>query len=324
MKHILLYIILTNSLIAGAQQLPLYSQYMFNPLVYNPSFAGNEGTSIINLTAREQWVGIPGAPKYHSASFHGRLKKHFNLVQNVMKKAGMNVSSGNVGLGGNIYNDRFGLTLRTGAQFAYAYHIYIKKTQLSFGLALNLFQMRLDRNSAITVDEIEPVLLSDNARSIFVPDANVGISLKNRKYFLGLSVVSLMQSLAKMGNDNLFSYQLMRHYYLTGGLNFYSGNYTIRPSLLLKTTEKFDFKIDMQTDVSCLVYYKERFWGGMTYRTNGDIIAMMGLSFQSFLVGYAFDCPTSRIVRNSYGTHELSVSYVLGNISRRIKSSERL
>ena len=49
-----------------AQQEPTYSQYMLNPFLINPAAAGSEGTTSVNLTGREQWVGINGAPSTYT------------------------------------------------------------------------------------------------------------------------------------------------------------------------------------------------------------------------------------------------------------------
>ena len=47
-----------------AQQVPLYSQYMMNGFLLNPAVAGSEGYTAINLTAREQWLGLK-MPRKH-------------------------------------------------------------------------------------------------------------------------------------------------------------------------------------------------------------------------------------------------------------------
>ena len=41
-----------------AQQVPMYSQYIMNGFLINPSIAGRDGYTTVNLTVREQWVGL--------------------------------------------------------------------------------------------------------------------------------------------------------------------------------------------------------------------------------------------------------------------------
>ena len=66
--------------VAAAQQLPIYSQYLYNKFLINPAHAGSDGYTSINLTAREQWVGYSGAPRTYSLSWQTRfLKKSYHL-----------------------------------------------------------------------------------------------------------------------------------------------------------------------------------------------------------------------------------------------------
>ena len=60
-KAIILVVFLTGNLAFG-QQLPVYSQYLYNKFLINPSIAGSDGYTSVSLTAREQWVGYGGAP----------------------------------------------------------------------------------------------------------------------------------------------------------------------------------------------------------------------------------------------------------------------
>jgi type IX secretion system PorP/SprF family membrane protein len=69
MKWLLLVSILFASGNALAQQQPMYSQYMFNMLNINPAYAGSRGVSTMTALYRNQWVGIPGAPRTSSFSF---------------------------------------------------------------------------------------------------------------------------------------------------------------------------------------------------------------------------------------------------------------
>ncbi|SIO26378.1 type IX secretion system membrane protein PorP/SprF, partial [Algoriphagus halophilus] len=48
--------------ITKGQQLPQFSQYIFNGLHINPGYAGYKGEPYIQSTYRSQWVNFPGAP----------------------------------------------------------------------------------------------------------------------------------------------------------------------------------------------------------------------------------------------------------------------
>ena len=76
---LLLYVSLAQ--ITFSQQLPLYSQYLYNKFLINPAQAGSDGYTSFNATAREQWVGYSGAPKTYSISWQTRILKHGYKIQ---------------------------------------------------------------------------------------------------------------------------------------------------------------------------------------------------------------------------------------------------
>src|SRR5574338_487120 len=92
-------ILITSGL--DAQQLPIYSQYLFNKYLINPAVAGSDGYTSLNLTTRQQWTGYQGAPQTYSLSFNGRLLKQKYLIrQNVFdKKIFKPHTEGRVGIG---------------------------------------------------------------------------------------------------------------------------------------------------------------------------------------------------------------------------------
>ena len=137
-----------------AQQVPMYSQYIMNGFLINPSFAGRDGYTTINLTVREQWVGLDQAPGTYAASFQTRILKNSFISRStaVRKKTIMPTKGGNVGIGGYVFNDENGIMRRTGFQAAYAYHITMGNTgsypnNLSFGLALTAYQFAINTES---------------------------------------------------------------------------------------------------------------------------------------------------------------------------------
>ena len=62
-KNIVALFILMLSFSTLAQQDEQSSLYMFNPLQFNPAYAGSRGDLNATAVIRSQWVGINGAPK---------------------------------------------------------------------------------------------------------------------------------------------------------------------------------------------------------------------------------------------------------------------
>jgi len=305
-----------------AQQTPLYDQYMLNPYLINPAVAGSDGYTTFNLLARNQWVGFKGAPLTQAFTFQSRLlKRSFVVKSRSPKKRTLKPSrSGRVGLGGMVFNDLNGVMQRTGVNFTYAYHIRIQKTQLSFGLTGQVYQVKLHDKDLTFHDPNEPLLGTGLQRVIFVPDANFGIFLLNYSYFAGFSVHQLFESYLKLGNASWKNYHMLRHYYLYGGYRFMiNNNLDIEPSMLLKTTRQFL----VQGDLNVKMYYNRMFWFGLSYRSLSSFAALLGVRADRYYFGYAFDFGFNNLDRRTYGSHEFMISLKLGDSARRYRWLER-
>src|SRR5918995_169136 len=97
-----------------AQQRPIHSLYMFDPLLLNPAYAGTQvqlsGTAIY----RNQWVNFPGAPKTFTGSVHSAFRKT------------------RVGLGIIFGNDQIGVHSDNSLYLAYSYRLPLNKYNGSY------------------------------------------------------------------------------------------------------------------------------------------------------------------------------------------------
>jgi type IX secretion system PorP/SprF family membrane protein len=316
-------LLLIISINVNAQQLPLYSQYLYNKFLINPAVAGSDGYTSFSLTAREQWVGYYGAPRTFSFSGQTRiLKRSFILKQTKVKKSIYRPKSdGKVGIGGYIFSDKNGLVQRTGFQAAYSYHLWLQnRTQLSLGLAFTGYHFKIDEKELNFEDPNEPLLNSDLRKGIFVPDASFGIYLLDARYSVGFSAEQLFQSVARFGSDAYGKFKISRHYYIFGSYNFARGPYMeLQPSFLFRMSEQFK----PQADFGLTYIYNQAFWAGLAYRTSGVIIANMGVKYQKLFFGYAFDFTLQEIQRITYGSHEITLAIKFGDNSRRYRWLDR-
>jgi type IX secretion system PorP/SprF family membrane protein len=318
----ILFLLLFANLTFG-QQLPLFSQYLYNKYLINPAVAGSDGYTSISLTAREQWIGYSGAPRTFSVSWQTRmLKRSYVLKQSRMNKEVFKPKSdGKVGFGGYIFSDKNGLIKRTGFQVSYAYHMWLQKsTQLSLGLAFTGYYYKIDENQINFEDPNEPWLNNNLRRGVFVPDVSFGVYLLNAKYSLGFSADQLSEASAKIGGPAYKNFSMSRQYYLFGSYDFSRGNdIIIQPAFLLKMSEQ----LKPQVDIGVTGIYNQGFWAGLAYRTSGAIIANVGVKYQNMFFGYAFDFTLQEIQRVTYGTHEITVAIKFGDSSRRYRWLDR-
>jgi len=321
-KALILLLVLSGG-VAFGQQLPLYSQYLYNKYLINPAVAGSDGYTSVSLTAREQWVGYSGAPRTFSFSWQTRiLKKSFILKQTRIKHDIFRPKTdGRVGFGGYVFSDKNGLIQRTGFQASYAYHMWLKNsTQLSFGLAFTGYYYKIDEKQINFEDPNEPWLNNNLRRGIFVPDISFGVYLLNAKYSFGFSADQLSEASAKIGASAYKNYNMSRQYYLFGSYDLEAGSSTIiQPSFLFKMSEQ----LKPQVDVGVTYIYNQGLWAGLAYRTSGALIANVGVKYENIFFGYAFDFTMQEIQRVTYGTHEITVALKFGDNSRRYRWLDR-
>ena len=55
--------------------------------------------------------------------------------------------------------------------------------------------------------------------------------------------------------------------------------------------------------------YKKDYWLGLSYRTDGAIVTLLGLTYKDFIFGFAFDYATSKLSNFQAGTFELMLGY---------------
>jgi len=313
------------------QQLPLYSQFFMTRFLINPARAGAYGATSIELTAREQWVGFKGAPSTHALAFQSRLvkKSYMGGMRSARSKGASKGGGSRVGFGGYIFNDKSGLIDYSGVQGTYAYHVRIKKSQLSFGVSANIFQFRLDEENIILYDKNDQ-LLNDNKKVFYFPDAAVGVYYVFPRFYSGISATNLFQSSIKFGNVSFKESQVKRHYYGMCGYNIkLDKKYSVEPSVLIKSDEQFR----MQADLNVRGFFMNNYWGGLSYRTSsfnnvdvmdlGAVVFLAGVSIEQFQFGYAFDLNMNSIQKYNYGSHEINLGVTLGDNARRYRWIDR-
>lgn len=293
-KLLVLFFILFSG-ITSAQQMPLYSQYMMNGFLINPAMAGTKDYTPIALTVKQQWVGIDDAPQTYALSAHSA--PFFNK---------------NMGVGGYVFNDSFGPESKNGLQLAYSYHLELSPDlKLAFGLSAMAFQYSLNEADLELIDPDDNAITYGN-ETAFIPDANFGAYLySTNRYYVGFSANQLIQMKFDLANVDANN-QFVRHYFLHGGYKFNLDkivkDFEVEPSLLLKATERSPIQVDINTKF----IYKRNYWLGVSYRTNQEMVAMLGLKVDKYYIGYAFDYSFSPLSDYVDGSHEIMIGFNLG------------
>lgn len=279
-----------------AQQDPMYSQYMFNTLAFNPAYAGSADVFTIMALSRHQWVGFEGAPATQTFTLHTPLRKQ------------------NLALGFSAINDRIGPSRQTAAYADFAYRIRTSEdTRLSFGLkgGVNMYQADL---ASLTSVEVDPVNV--NIRPQVLPNFGFGMYWHSQRYYVGLSVPKLLTNdIDAVDGATLVTATEARHYFLTAGYVFdIDRDLKFKPSIMFRTVEGAPLSLDINANF----LLRERIWFGAMYRV-GNAFGVLG-QYQindQLRAGYAFDLTTARIGAYNAGTHEIMLSYDLRFVKGR-------
>lgn len=287
MKNIVLVLGVIFISIGGiAQQLPQYSQFFMNKMLFNPGATGVEDFWEGQAVNRMQWVGISDAPRTHVFSANGPIKD--------MK----------MGLGGKIYADVTGPTRRTGFSFSYSYKLQVSKTmKLGMGLSFGGLQYTTD-GSQITMKNPDDIAFSNQVQSTFVPDAGVGFHLYSEDFYVGVSAPQILgNKLQFFDNYSETESALARHFFAYTGYKFrVNDEFVIEPAVMIKYVDPSPLAIEG----NLRVIYKDFIWGGASYRMNDAVVLMTGVTINnSIVIGYSYDMTTSNLKKASSGSHEV-------------------
>ena len=292
--YIILFTIIAGSAGLQAQQMPHYTQYMFNNFVVNPAVAGTYDYFQIRTNHRFQWVGLLDPPMTNSISFYG---PHAKL---------------DMGYGGYVYNDVTGPTSRTGVTGSYAYNIAITgDIRLSMGLYASIMQYRVDGTQLNPADVSDPSILNVVSTS-YLPDAGLGLYLYADEFYVGLSVAQLLNNSIKIFDNKDGVNRLKTHINLTGAYRFWiDENWMIEPSLMIKGTAPKQLSFDL----TAIVEWQKMLWAGVSYRHQDAVGILLGYSFDEMLFfGYSYDIGVSELSKYNTGSHEIMIGYRFNDI----------
>jgi type IX secretion system PorP/SprF family membrane protein len=272
-----------------AQQRPIQSLYMFDPLLLNPAYAGTQLQLSATAIYRNQWVNFDGAPKTFTATSHMGFKQN------------------RVGLGFIAGRDQIGVHDETSLYFAYSYKLplsrFNKSQSLSFGVQGGFNSLRSDYTLTISREDDKYGVFRS-----FNPNFGAGIFYRNKSSYVGFSVPYFLNSeILTVQTAFESSARRYRYYYLTGGFTKkLSNTVKIIPSALIRIQDK----APLTMDATLITVLYDVVGLGLSYRWTDSFIGLFELQLnENFHVGYAYDFTSSDIRTYSNGTHEIMLNY---------------
>ncbi len=332
-KNLLLLCVLMVVLNGWAQQRPQYTQYILNNYILNPALSGIENYADLKVSARDQWVGLNGAPRTAYLTIQGPIgKKDYRTTATSFDIPGENprgqaywenytAAEPHHGVGLVVVNDRTGSFNRFSAAGTYAYHIGLNPTtNLSAGFSAGITMISIDKskNDFGGGDPSDPA--TGNAISGELnrlrPDIGAGLWLYSRDYFIGLSAQQIVPQKLAFVDDAAMPVKgrLIPHTFLTAGYRFLlNDDINAIPSVMFKYI-KGSSKNDFQVETNLKLQYRDDFWVGGSYRYQDGYAAMLGVNVSNtFNLGYSYDFTQTELRTVSKGTHEIVLGFLIGN-----------
>ena len=285
---ILFFLLIPLSL--SGQLTPFNSQYVLNPLLINPAYAGNRGVLNIAAFYRKQWVGIKGTPETISLA------------------ADAPFSDDRLGLGLLISNDKIGVTRETQFNTNYSYKIAMKNGILSLGLGAGLVLTNAKWSELIVLDPGDENYLIDS-KTFVVPNFSFGAYYSSLNYFAGFSIPKLIGHKFDFNKNkyrlknNLSEYSYM---FNTGYLFDLSPKLKFFPSTLVV----FSPGNKLLYDINAHFRFMDRFWLGASYRNDRSINALFQFQLTDQVkFAYTYDMDFGRLRSFSSGSHEIMFRY---------------
>lgn len=325
-----------------AQQDPYVTHYMFNRTQYNPAAVGANGRFCLSAMSHYQYVGFEDrTPEFYPENPGVPNGPQGKEVKNVGPKTQMLAFSapfnrpgvdGPVnygGLGIAFMNDKLGYESSMNIKIQAAGRLPLADgSSIALGLEYDFLQKGLDGDKLKPLAPNDPKVPTGMQQQI-LPNYVAGLYYNNpltnsagtlRDIWAGLSATNLVEQTYSFlpstpGLPATVYSTTARHYYLMGGLTMTdflkNPNLEFVPSIMLRRQSV------TQIELSALLRFQKKLWGGLNYRSTVDAISLM-LGYQisnekskldGLRIGYSYDLTLSKILNVSSGSHELQLNY---------------
>lgn len=303
LRYLCLVLLLSTPFYCNSQQFPLYTQYMFNPYLVNPSTLATTRKSELNLFYRQQWTGIEDGPQTIQIDYQHALDNR-------------------IALGINIYNDETILLSNLSTMATFGYKVPLATDHiLGFGLSAGFLSSRLKVEDIADVDSSDPVLLNNSSNS-FAFNGAFGVNYTYRDFIIGGSLIRLFDNNNSSSDsvENLSFSQLKDRIIFAGYTFNLSETFNLQPNFSYRfTADNINFY-----EASAIFSYKEMISLGGGYRENFGPTALVRVAIKDLQIGFAYDFPSTKSAVSTGGTNEIQLKWRFGKVMDRPAKKEKI
>lgn len=296
LRYIIMMIFVAIGSTLMSQQAPMFTNYSNSYATVNPGFGGlSDGVNVMGIY-RDQWTGFK--------DMEGNA-----VAPNTMLFSGdMPIPLLRGGASLAIMKDQIGFEDNINVNMGYSFHLDLGGGTLGIGLALNMINRSVDFDKFIPTVDNDPMLPKGEQDAMLV-DANFGLFWQiPETFYVGISATNLFESKGKellSSATSSASFVGDRTFYLMAGYEYQFNNpvFKLFPSVCIMSDIA-----STQFNVGTKLLYNNKVWGGINYRFQESIAAMVGFKFKDIQISYSYDINTMGL--SVQGSHEICVSYL--------------
>ncbi|MBQ7192676.1 MAG: PorP/SprF family type IX secretion system membrane protein [Paludibacteraceae bacterium] len=289
----------------NAQTDPQIGQYMFLKTTYNPAAAGEGDLMRIAGMHRMQFTGMSDLP----------MTTYFTVA------VPFPIAKTKHAAGVRFLNDMYGLFSNQSFHVQYAYRHQLGKGYIAAGIDIGFANISFDAkkvnidsiaqandggyHKGTSEDEAIPTSTGSSGVNGMGFDLGLGLYYSAPTWWASVSYSHLTQPKIHWSDQ---TYMTMHGtLYVAGGYNWrlHNPKWVLKPSLMMMTDFTFwDINLNLLAEV------KNRYRFGAGYRIAGSVNFLLCMDIINGLqLGYTYELPANRLIRATYGSHELFLAY---------------
>ncbi len=297
LKTVITYLCICFVCLIKAQQVPIYTQYVFNKAGVNPAASGTDINQTINYIfgIARTLTAFDNAPKQNFVNFSYTIRppRSYHYWQNV---------------GAYIETDQSGVMANNNIYASYAFHLLLNKNiVISFGVQAGFRKFLIGTS---LLDANDPVVKKTNSYTYSYPDIIPGLRLSGKKFFFDICARQLtviqQKGIFKKNEKQIGgpSYLNPNIYIAYGRFIPVSHDFVLLPSVAINNA----ILSVPNVDVNMMLYYNNLFGVGISARNINFIGGIFQLKIlKNLSIGMAYSHSINALNSISPNSYELMI-----------------